>query len=179
MNDHLPRPTPPGTSSSFPTAHRQTAIRRRRLWPYVTFAVILAVGLAAVLLRPRLTGDRPADPAAAASVTDFTVNGNLALGPGQFVPVDGTSCAGTPAYKDLVVGAVVTVTDAQGGVLRTGRISALVLDGTGGAGTCDLKFTVPGIPIGKGTYGIAVADREVTKYDETKLRSGPLQMSVG
>lgn len=166
---------PPNSS---PTPHRPPA-SRRRLWPYVTFAAVLAAGLTAVLLWPHVTGDRSAGPASAATVSSFTINGTLALGPGQFVPVDGTSCAGTPDYKDLTVGAVVTVTDAQGGVLGTARVAALQLDGTGTAGTCDLKFQVAGVPIGKGTYGIEVAHRGATKYDESKLRSGPLQMSVG
>ena len=161
-----------------PPPHRPPA-SRRRLWPYATFAAVLAVGVAAALLWPRLSGDKPTGPAAAATVSTFTINGTLALGPGQFVPVDGTSCAGTPAHADLTVGAVVTVTDAQGGVLGTGRIAALQLDGTGSAGSCDLKFQVSGIPIGKGSYGVEVAHLGATRYDEAKLRSGPLQMSVG
>jgi hypothetical protein len=158
--------------------HVPATRRHRRLWPYVTFAVALAVGVAVTLLLPRLTDDKPDNPASAAGVTSFTINGTLTLGPGQFVPVDGTSCAGTPSYRDLVVDSAVTVTDADGGVLRTAKISALVLDGMGGAGTCDLKFTVPDVPIGKGTYGIEVAHRGAIKYDEARLRSGPLQMSV-
>jgi hypothetical protein len=149
----------PGTNP--PTPHRSAS--RRRLWPYVAVIAVLAAALTVVFLWPRMMGDKPAGPAAAAGgVTSFTINASLALGPGQFVPVDGTSCAGTPPYKDLTTGTVITVTDAEGGVLATG----------------DLKISVPDVPVGKGTYGIEVAHRGATKYDESKLRSGLLQMSV-
>jgi hypothetical protein len=126
---------------------------------------------------PHLKGD-DASPAAAAGAKVFTVNGTLALGPGQFVPEDGTSCAGTPAYKDLTLGATVTVTDSVGGILGTGKISDMTLNGLGTNGTCDLKFAVTEIPTGKGSYGIQVASRPVTKYDESKVRLGQLQLSV-
>jgi hypothetical protein len=148
---------------------------RRRLWPYIAILAVVAAA-AAVFIWPRVKGDKSDTPAAAAGVTTFNVNGTLALGPGQFVPVDGTSCAGTPTYKDLTEGTAITVTD--GAVLGAGRLGAMTLDGLGSAGTCDLKFSVPGIPIGKGTYGVEVAHRGATKYDEAKVRSGPLQLFV-
>jgi hypothetical protein len=134
--------------------------------------LVLAAALTVVFLWPRLDGAKTDTPAAAAVATAFTVNGVLALGPGQFVAVDGTSCA------DLTVGATVTITDSVGGVLGATKITSMTLDGLGGAGTCDLKFAVPGIPAGKGSYTIEVAHRGAMKYDESKLRSGTLQLSV-
>jgi hypothetical protein len=172
MTDYVPGTNPPESS---PNPHRPG---RRRAWPYVAGILVLGAALAAVFVWPHVKGNDPASPAAAAGATVFTVNGMLALGPGQFVPIDGTSCAGTPAYKDLDVGAAVTITDGVGGVLGTGKISSLTLDGLGTAGTCDLKFAVPGIPTGKGSYGIEVARRGAIKYDEAKVRLGQLQLSV-
>jgi hypothetical protein len=166
-NHHSPSPPPP----------RRPA-RRRRIWPYAVVVVVLAAALTVVFLWPRLDGAKTDTPAAAAVATAFTVNGVLALGPGQFVAVDGTSCAGTPTYADLTVGATVTITDSVGGVLAATKITSVTLDGLGGAGTCDLKFAVPGIPAGKGSYTIQVAHRGAMKYDESKLRSGTLQLSV-
>jgi hypothetical protein len=166
----------PASHASAPPPHRPAS--RRRAWPFIAAVVALAAALSAVLLWPHAKGDKPDTPAAAAGVTTFAVNGTLALGPGQFLPVDGTSCAGTPVYRDLVEGAPVTITDPAGAVLGSSRLGPLTLDGLGGAGACNLKFTVPGIPTGKGTYGIEVARRGVTRYDEAKLRSGPLQLSV-
>ncbi|HEY0530352.1 MAG TPA: hypothetical protein VGD29_01995 [Actinoplanes sp.] len=173
MTDYVPGTNPPESS---PNPHRPA--RRHRAWPYVAAIVVAGAALAAVFVWPHVKGDDPSTPAAAAGATVFTVNGTLALGPGQFVPIDGTSCAGTPAYKDLTVDATVTITDGVGGVLGTGKISSLTLDGLGDAGTCDLKFAVPGIPTGKGTYGIEVAHRGATRYDESKVRLGQLQLSV-
>jgi hypothetical protein len=163
-------------SASAPPPHRPA--RRRRIWPYIAVVVVLAAALTAVFLWPRPDGGQSDTPAAAAVATAFTLNGTVALGPGQFVPIDGTSCAGTPAYADLTVGATVTVTDSVGGILGAGKVSSMILDGLGDAGTCDLKFAIPGIPAGKGSYGIEVAHRGATRYDEAKLRSGPLQLSV-
>jgi hypothetical protein len=172
MTDYVPGTNPPESAQN---SHRPA--RRRRAWPWVAVIVVLGAALAGVFVW-HAQGDDPATPAAAAGAKVFTVNGTLALGPGQFVPVDGTSCAGTPAYQDLTVGATVTITDGVGGVLGAGKIDAITLDGLGSAGTCDLKFAVPGIPTGKGTYGIQVAHRPVTKYDESKVRLGQLQLSV-
>jgi len=173
MTDYVPGTNPPESAHN---THRPA--RRRRAWPYVAVVLVLGAALAAVFVWPHLKGDDPATPAAAAGAKVFTVNGTLALGPGQFAPVDGTSCAGTPTYKDLTVGATVTITDGVGGVLGTGKIESMDLDGLGTAGTCDLKFAVPGIPTGKGSYGIQVAQRPVTRYDESKVRLGQLQLSV-
>jgi hypothetical protein len=173
MTDYVPGTNPP---ESAPNPHRPA--RRRRTWPYLAIIVVVGAALAAVFIWPHMKGNDPATPAAAAGATVFTLNGTVALGPGQFVPVDGTSCAGTPAYKDLVAGATVTITDGVGGVLGTGKIASLSLNGGGETGTCDLKFAVPGIPTGKGSYGIEVAHRGVTKYDESKVRLGQLQLSV-
>jgi len=174
MTDYVPGPNPPESAQN---SHRP-ARRRRRAWPYVAVILVLGAALTAVFVWPKTKGDDPATPAAAAGAKVFVVNGTLALGPGQFVPVDGTSCAGTPAYKDLTLGATVTITDGVGGVLGTGKIQSMTLDGLGTAGTCDLKFAVPGIPTGKGSYGIEVAHRGATKYDESKVRLGQLQLSV-
>jgi len=173
MTDYVPGTNPP---ESAPNPHRPA--RRRRAWPYVAVIVVVGAALGAVFVWPHVKGNDPASPAAAAGASVFTVNGTLALGPGQFVPIDGTSCSGTPAYKDLTVGATVTITDGVGGILGTGKVGSLTLDGLGNAGTCDLKFAVPGIPTGKGSYGIQIADRAVTKYDESKVRLGQLQLSV-
>jgi hypothetical protein len=170
MTEYVPGSNPP-------TPHRSAS--RRRIWPYAAVVVLLAAALTVVLLWPRMMGDKPAGPAAAAGgVTSFTINGTLSLSPGQFVPIDGTSCAGTTAYHDLTVGTVVTVTDAEGGVLATSRVRELALDGGGTAGSCELNFSVPEVPVGKGTYTIEIGHRGATKYDEAKLRSGTLQMSV-
>jgi hypothetical protein len=173
MTDYVPGTNP---LESPPSPHRP--VRRRRAWPYVAGVLVLGAAAAGVFVRPHMKGDNPATPAAAANATVFTVNGTVALGPGQFVPIDGTSCEGTPDYKDLTVGATVTITDGVGGVLGAGKISSQTLNGLGNAGTCDLKFAVPGIPTGKESYGIEVAHRGVTKYDETKVRLGQLQLSV-
>jgi hypothetical protein len=173
MTDYLPGTKP---SESAPNRHRSA--RRRRAWPYVAALLVVGAAVTAVFVWPHRRGNDPAAPAAAAGTTAFTVNGTLALGPGQFVPIDGTSCAGTPVYRDLTVGAPVTITDGAGGVLGTGKVSSLTLDGLGTAGTCDLKFAVPGIATGKGAYGIRIAHREVIKYDESKVRLGQLQLSV-
>jgi hypothetical protein len=166
MNDYVP--------GSSPTPDR----RRRRVWPYVAFAVFLLGGLAAILW-PHMEGNKTTGSADAATVPSFTVNGTLSLGSGQFVADDNGGCVGAASYKDLAVGATVTVSDATGGVLGSSKISSVYLDGTGSAGACDLKFSVAHIPTGKGTYGITIANRGTTKYDEAKLRGGPLQMSVG
>lgn len=173
MTDYVPGTNP---TESAPNPHRP--VRRHRSWPYVAAVVVVGAAIGGVFAWPHMRGNDPAAPAAAAGANVFTVNGDLTLGPGQFVPIDGTSCAGTPAYKDLTVGATVTITDGVGGVLGTGKIIDMTLDGLGNAGTCDLKFAVPGIPTGKGTYGIEVAHRGPTKYDESKVRLGQLQLSV-
>jgi hypothetical protein len=173
MTEYAPAPHHPPTP---PSPHRPA--RRRRLWPYAVVVLVLAAALTVVFLWPRLDGGKSDTPAAAAVATAFTVNGVLALGPGQFTTSDGTSCAGTPKYADYIVGAAVTVTDSAGGVLGSGKVTSMTLDGLGEAGTCDLKFSVPGIPAGKGSYGIEVAHHGSMKYDESKVRGGTVQMSV-
>jgi hypothetical protein len=148
----------------------------RRIWGTAVLLTALAT---------TACGGAPAHstPAAPSSPAAFEVDGVLTLKPGQFLADNGTSCEGKDGYDDLALGAQVSVTDAAGAVVALGKIDAMsYTDDPGGdglGGTCDLKFSIPGVPAGKSFYGVEVSHRGAVKFEEANLKAGPVQLTVG
>jgi len=150
----------------------------------ILIAVIILLVLAAGGLIYALT-QRPSDKTPAkttvvsAAPATFQVSGTLTLAEGQFITTDDIGgCRGQGGFDDLALGAAVTITDASGAVVAVSQLSGMNA-GDGMQGTCELAFSVPNIPAGKGFYGVEVSHRGAVKYEEAKLKAGPVELTVG
>jgi hypothetical protein len=131
---------------------------------------------------PPARADKPSTPPMTGST--FAFDGTVELKPGQFRRIEQTGCTGDAG---IGVGTPVTVTDARGAVVAVGRLDLANYTAGGGIGgldssvedgTCDLQFTVAGIPIDRGYYGVEIAHRGAVKFSEASLRSGLLNLFV-
>lgn len=107
-------------------------------------------------------------PAAPAVPSTFTVVGSLSLTKLTGITViDATHCTGKGGYDDIGEGAQVVVTDAAGTVVGVGKLDAGHPGGH--VSGCEFDFTVPGVPRGKGFYGIEISHRGVLRYAEDRM----------
>ncbi len=164
----------------------------RRMRPILVGCAVLGVALitALLLIRPDDQAPQPAAAAAtpSATPTTLTVQGGLKLGLGDFiwdeigtVGQPGPLCAGSGGYKDIAIGAPVSVTDAAGTVVALGEISDSIPKGFSEAETptsCELRFSVGKVPAGKGFYGVEVSHRGAVKFDEASLAE-PVVLTLG
>lgn len=171
---------------------------QRRTWIALASIAVLALGVAAALLLPRLGDTAEQTPAAAAAAASavtpsaapktLSVEGAILLGLGDFewdkigqVGQPGPWCAGRGGYDDVTTGATVTVTDADGSVIGLGELDVSLPTGLSDNGTptsCELRFNVVGVPAGKGFYGVEVSHRGAVKFDEADLAE-PIELSLG
>ncbi|GAA1881710.1 hypothetical protein GCM10009836_73730 [Pseudonocardia ailaonensis] len=82
----------------------------------------------------------------------------------------GSSCTGSGGYRDIGAGTGVTVYDASGAIVGTGRLS------TGRAtssSTCEFTFTVPDVPTGGDFYQVEISHRGKVTVDADELANGP------
>ena len=166
----------------------------RRILIALAGVALLAVGAVGALLLLRPSGDATPVAAAASAVTPsaapkaLAVEGVIELGLGDFVwdkigqvGQPGPWCAGEGGYDDIAVGAPVKVTDADGSIVGRGELDVSLLAGFSEAGTptsCELKFTVSGVPAGKGFYSVEVSHRGAVTFDEADLAE-PVKLSLG
>jgi hypothetical protein len=127
-----------------PTA--ATPPRRRRRWPWIAAAVVLAAGIGAgavVLI------DHVAQP----NVPTFTVTGEITAP----ATLDGNGgCDATDGYSDITSGAAVIVQGPQGQTVATGALqSGQISDSE----TCQFPFTVPSVPGDLSSYSVTISHR--------------------
>ncbi|MEV4480650.1 hypothetical protein [Micromonospora coxensis] len=100
--------------------------------------------------------------------------GTVLLGDGaSFLTDDHGGCAGTGDHAGTKDGAPVVIATGDsfaGGTLTDAR--ALT------DGTCQFRFSVPGVPTRQDTYLLMVADEEPRRYVEHELRSALLALRV-
>lgn len=145
----------------------------------VTLLVLAIGGLTYALTRGPVDKKPVGTTATSAAPATFQISGTLTLTEGQFITIDDIGgCRGHGGFDDLTLGASVTITDAAGGVIGVSQLSGMNAS-DGMHGTCDLAFSVPNVPAGKGFYGVEVSHRGSVKYDEAKLKSGDIQLTVG
>lgn len=182
-----------------PTEPQPGARRSPAAWIVGGIALLAVLGViaAVVLVIGRAGGDEdaPAAPKAApasasAAPATISVRGSITLGLGDFNWDDGNgkngfvtsaTCAGRGGYDDIAVDASVTVTDASDTVVALGKLDGANPVGFSDAQTptaCKLSFTIPGVPAGKGFYGIEVSHRGAVKFEESKL-AAPVELSLG
>jgi len=165
----------------------------RRAWLPWAVAAAAAVTLAAALIVPRLTDNADAEPAAAATSAParpktFTAQGSITLGLGDFawdeigsIGQPGPICFGEGGFDDIATGASVTITDAAGEVVAVGELNSSYPGDFSEAQTptsCKLRFSITGVPTGKGFYGVEVTHRGAVKYAEADMTK-PLELTLG
>ncbi|MFY1680569.1 hypothetical protein ACN265_03415 [Micromonospora sp. WMMD730] len=104
----------------------------------------------------------------------FVASGTVLLGDGGSFVTDGHGgCAGTGDHADVREGAQVVIFAGlgfAGGRLTDPRALA--------DGTCQFRFTVPGIPVRQDSYLLMVADQDSRQYVEQELKSALLALRV-
>ncbi|MEU0078512.1 hypothetical protein ABZY58_11500 [Micromonospora tulbaghiae] len=142
-----------------------------------TVALTAAVLLAAGCTGQPAPGSSPtaATPTASRPPLPLTVRGTFTLPLPHFTWRESTlTCEGWRTHASVRAGAQVTVSDPAGVVLGTaGQLDAgqpvVDPDDATRATACLFAFTVAGVPAGKGTYGVTVADRGKVLVPEAKL----------
>jgi hypothetical protein len=132
------------------------------------FAVLLV--LAGLLV----TGGGIAVAAWPASPQKFTATGTVTLGKdakGDPKSI-GKPCMASPAsgYGDIRKGAQVVVSDSGGKTVAVGTLGAGVERGGAKIGySCVFAFSVAGIPVGEGFYGVSIGSRKAAQYAENVI----------
>lgn len=112
----------------------------------------------------------------------FTLQGSITV-PSRYSP--GDRCVAGDGYRDVRVGATVTVTDAAGTVLAVGVLDAptttetLVTGEYGGSirvTVCRFPFTVQ-VPAGEDVYGVEVTHRGTVHVPAAQARS-PVMLTL-
>ncbi|WP_229400704.1 hypothetical protein [Micromonospora okii] len=152
-----------------PSSPEPTARRPVWMWAGAAAGLAIAVGMF-------LVGSRSRTPAAASRqpTETFVASGTVLLGDGtSFVRDDRGGCAGTGDHAGIRDGAPVIITTGDsfaGGKLTDARVLA--------DGTCQFRFSVPGVPARQDAYLLTVADRDPRQYIEHELRSALLALRV-
>lgn len=136
--------------------------RRSRAPLYLTvLAAVIVLAAGGVLLLVAFT------PEAGSSPTTFTVTGSVELKDGQYEQHAGNpaTCEGAGGYSDIRGGADVSIADANGKTVATGRFQT----GSPRTGWCSLWFTITDVPRGAGPYGFWVTHRGPKPYTEAEL----------
>lgn len=113
----------------------------------------------------------------------FTATGTLTV-PSATGP--GNSCVSESGFDDVGVGTQVTIANASGKIVATGRIkSSKWAGGRGepgstmaGYGPCVFSFSVPDVPAGKKFYKLTISDRGTMTYSESELHREP-ELTLG
>ncbi|HTY35405.1 helix-turn-helix transcriptional regulator [Mycobacterium sp.] len=153
-----------------------TAYRDRQVTPSREDAMRTPSLIAACLLLAGCGGASAAASTPPMPAT-FTVSGDLTVAD---VPAMDSSCFPSGGYADIEIGAQVTISDANGVTVALGQLQA----GTPAASSlpsrtdCMFAFTVPGVPAGKGFYGIEVSHRGVIRYAEADI-TRPVRLKLG
>lgn len=108
------------------------------------------------------------------SADRFTLLGALTLETGGAQRSDG--CAGTGGYRDLAVGASVSVFDGRGDLVAVGSLDRAAYRSDG---ACVFAFTVTDVPGGRDLYQVEVGNRGKVPVDETTARNAMTQLSLG
>jgi len=151
-----------------------TRPRRSRRKPVLIAALVLVV-LAGAGVASWLTNsdDSPMAP------QTFEVRGTIAVD--DALADDGFSadgyrhCTGNRGYDDIRTGAQVTVYDAAGKAVALGELGESRLKD----GACQLGFLVREVPAGAGIYEVEVAHRGKLRYEEERLVSGEVSLTLG
>jgi hypothetical protein len=179
VTDQMPASPPPWTTGSIPVQPQPPAPQppqRTGLLAAVLVVVVLVAAAAGVggflLLR---SGKTPVEAVKAATGPGpYRITGSVSLARGY----DGASsaCYGKGGYADIRAGAQVVISDSAGATIAVGSLDAGTV--TSGRG-CVLPFSVPGVPSGKGFYGIEVSHRGVLKYNESEFVTRNLELTLG
>jgi hypothetical protein len=111
--------------------------------------------------------------------TACTIGGTLAVTGG--LPAngrEGAACTTPTAYRDVVAGAPVVVTDHLMKTIAVGRLEPGRLVRVSGERHCVFPFAVPDVPTGQPFYRVVFADRRPRWYDEPQARAG-ISLTVG
>lgn len=87
-----------------------------------------------------------------------------------------SNCRGAGGYKDILEGAGVTVYDAMGKIVGSGRLEQGAEANHGG---CMFPIVVPAVPGGSAFYQVEVSHRGKITVSEAEARSGQLSMVLG
>lgn len=145
--------------------------RQRPVWMWAGAAAGLGLALTMFLNNSR-SRTYPATPHTATRT--FVVSGTVVLGDAtSFMSDDHGGCTGTGAHADVTDGAMVLITTTGG--LAAGRLSdpQALTDGT-----CQFRFSVPGVPTGQDAYLVMVAEQDLRQYAEQELTSTSVHLRV-
>lgn len=110
--------------------------------------------------------------------TDSSAGG---LGGGE--PRGGSlSCFGLGGYSDIAEGTAITVYDAAGQVIATGKLgpgSAVIDPVEGGFDKCRFGFAVAEVPANEDFYQIEVSHRGKVTFDAEEARAGTVALTLG
>lgn len=86
------------------------------------------------------------------------------------------SCTGQYEFG-VAAGASVTIRDPAGTVVAAGVLGpAAVSKSPAGVTICEFPFAVAGVPAGKVSYGVSVADNKPITFSEQELRTGAAKL---
>jgi hypothetical protein len=161
---------PPAGLGGYPPPPAYAPAPRRPRAGWVVGGLVGAVAAVALLV-----GIAAAVPSTITVTGAFTLvdEGYGRFGVGSFTP--GGSCRGDGGYSDIHAGTQVTIADAAGSVVGTGRL------GTGTASsstTCEFTFTVADVPAGEDFYRLTISRRGTMTYTAEELEAGP-ELSLG
>ncbi|MEU8374228.1 hypothetical protein AB0C22_14020 [Micromonospora sp. NPDC048894] len=146
-----------------------TARRAGWMWAGAAAGLLLAVGMFVNSNKSRTPASASRPP-----TETFVASGTVLLGDGASFVADGHGgCAGTGDHAGVKEGAAVIVTAGAG--FAGGRLTdARAFPG----GSCQFRFSVPGIPTKQDGYLLMVADGDPRRYLEHELRSALLALRV-
>ncbi|WP_055713143.1 hypothetical protein [Streptomyces torulosus] len=113
-------------------------------------------------------------PAAETEPNTFTLTGTFELTEGAVG--DGLGgCEGSGGYDDITEGTAVTVYDAAGTVVATGRLG----DSTLSSGTCAFEVVVEDVPRGEDFYKVEISHRGTVQLSGDEAEAGQFGASLG
>ncbi|MEU6803876.1 hypothetical protein [Streptomyces neyagawaensis] len=180
MSTEYPSP-PPDVPLGPPTP---TAPRRRLPLLLAGLAGVVVgggvVGAVWALSEGRETSGSPKSASSAETLavetepSTFTLTGSFELTEGAVG--DGLGgCEGSGGYDDITEGTAVTVYDAAGTVVATGRLG----DSTLSSGTCTFEVAVEDVPRGEDFYKVEVSHRGTVQLSGDEAEAGLFGASLG
>jgi hypothetical protein len=147
-----PPPPPPSWNAGWappPSAKAPWQLIEAKWWAAIGAAVVVLILVAQ-----------------ASSGSSHTINGTQKVYDYNTTLNDGTSCDAQGGYSDVGEGALVTVTDADGTEVATGRLGSGVVDGY----ACVFSYSVSDVP-DSSSYGVKVGHRNVVEFTRADMES--------
>lgn len=165
------------TLNTMPLAYDVATTDPRPRRPSWVAPILAAIAAFALLLVGAFawfaTHARTSQTVGRAPADTFSLAGNVWLkNSADVLNLDGSRCEGTGSHSDIRQGAQVKVTDPSGAQMGAAGLQQGYMVGEGFGRICVFAFTIDGVPSGRASYSVAVANRAPTVHSEDEAHGG-------